>query len=221
MGTSFVKDEYTPWLRNHESVSYTRQLQSQRLQLPKSSSEVQNNRIFLPHLVAWKKFWTLGGSLDRSFRQPINMWPTFADGAMEEKPLCFFKKRGCVFCEWPPSSTQRRGTLQGDVAQSGSHGRLATGLGAEPCPPEQQRQTWASDLHEVPHLELCKSTTAARHTASTCLSWNASFYLLLMPFSSCTRIKSKQSVPVHFLQATHISETSVRALLSFPFSRRS
>jgi len=47
--------------------------------------------------------------------------------------------------------TQRRGALQGDVVQSGSHIRLATGLGAEPCPPEN---TWASDLHDVPHLVL-------------------------------------------------------------------
>ena len=69
--------------------------------------------------------------------------------------------------------------------------------------------TWSSaglpPLRDIPPPLVCPDTT--------------SFCLLLMPFSSCTRGKGKQSIPVHFLQATHISETSVRALLSFPFSR--
>lgn len=124
----------------------------------------QNNKIFLFPQVVWKKCWPLEGSLECSFTQPIPVSPTFADGTMEEKPLCFLETRVCTCCEWPPSYTQRRGTLQGDVAQLGSHSRLATGLGAEPCPPKQQKHTWSSDLHEVPHLELCRSTTSARPT---------------------------------------------------------
>lgn len=75
---------------------------------------------------------------------------------------------------------------------------------------QEAKKTGAWDLHQVPNVRLCRSTSATPplllcpETASFCP----------LAFAPGGRVSNQT---VHFLRAAHISETSARALLSFPF----